>query len=157
MKRFFTENRVFAILMIVVIICFIIIFALLIKYFYTGTSSDKYGNRNEGIEKVPISDDLKAEIKKEFELDESINEVNFDLKGKVLYINIVFVPTTPLVDAEGKATKIIEKFDESILSFYDIQFMLVAEKSDVDDGFIIMGAKNVISSNVIWNNNRSEE
>lgn len=157
MKRFFRENRVFAVLMLIVIICFLIIFALLIRYFYSGTSNDKYGTRNEGIEKVPISSELKKGIKEEFEKDETIEEVNFDLKGKVLYINIVFVKTTPLVDAQGKATKVLEKFSEEILSFYDIQFMLVAEKSDVDDGFIIMGAKNAVSSNVIWNNNTSVE
>ena len=36
---------------------------------------------------------------------------------------------------------------------YDIDFILTKEKSENDEGFTIMGAKNVNGSGLVWNNN----
>lgn len=160
MKRFFKENRVFAMLMVVVLACFLVMLGLLIRYFYAGIGESKYGDRLKGIEKIKISSNLKKEIKTKYELDDATEEVNFDLEGKVLYINIVYKNTTQLVDAESKAVKILDEFSSEIKSFYDIQFMLVApddKSTDTKEGFTIMGAKNAVSSNVVWNNNTATE
>ena len=51
------------------------------------------------------------------------------------------------------AASSIEKLNEDILSFYDIDFTLKCEKSENSEGFTILGAKNVAGSGIIWNNN----
>ena len=54
LKRIYTEHRVFAILMALVIVCFVLIGTVLIQCFYVGGSKDKYGNRLDGINKVAL-------------------------------------------------------------------------------------------------------
>ena len=47
----------------------------------------------------------------------------------------------------------MEQFSDEEKAFYDIHFTLVCEKSETNDGFTIMGSKNVNGTNLIWNNN----
>ena len=45
LKRIYTEHRVFAILMALVIVCFVLIGTILVQCFYVGGNTDKYGDR----------------------------------------------------------------------------------------------------------------
>lgn len=150
MKRFFLENRVFVILMGVVLVCFIAILTMLFIYFYKGTDTNSYGNRLDGIKEVEISSKTISDYEKELKDDEKISNATINIKGKIIYISLIFENETELIEAEGKATKFLEKFSEKEKSFYDFQLYL---KTIAEKGFIISGAKNKNNATIIWNNN----
>ena len=64
-----------------------------------------------------------------------------------------FVATASLVEAQGKALELLEKFNDEEKKFYDFHFTLEQKKSETGSGFIISGAKNVNGTNLVWNNN----
>jgi len=51
-----------------------------------------------------------------------------------------------------------DNFKEDILGFYDIQFLIEAERTKEEEGFQIMGSHNVNGTGgIVWNNNTSIE
>ena len=161
MKRFFkkirkswNENRVLFVLMTILIICLILIVSVVINYFL-GSTKDKYGDRLEGIKKVAITDKRISEIEKKIEEDEKISKCEVTQIGKMIYLKLEFTEGITLVEAEGKAANTIELFNEKELKFYDINYTLTQDKKEGSEGFVIMGAKNVNGSALVWNNNTS--
>ena len=153
MKQFYKENRVFSILMIVVAVCLLLIIGITLKYFIFGSSSSPYGDRLKDEKKYKISDDLKTEVKSTLESDESIKKASVRVSVRTIYISMEFNTGVSLEEAKGKAVTALEKFSEDELGYYDVEFILTEESADNSEGFTIMGAKNVIGSNFVWNNN----
>ena len=153
MKKFYKENRVFAILMLIVAVCIILMVFVMLKYFLFGNNASPYGDRLKDEKKYQIKDELKDEIKTSLESDETIKSANIRVSVRTIYITLEFNPGTSLVEAQGKAVPILEKFSEGQLGYYDIEFTLKSEKTDSAEGFTIMGAKNVNGTNILWNNN----
>lgn len=151
MKKFYKENRVFSILMIIVIICVILMLAVLFKSFFFGGSA--YGDRLEDVEKYEVSDELKEEIVSSLESDEAIKEASVRVSVRTIYVKMEFNSGISLVEAQGKAVTVLEKFSEKQMGYYDIEFILNCESTDSFEGFTIMGAKNVNGTNIVWNNN----
>ena len=71
------------------------------------------------------------------------------------YIRIAFEAGADLDTSKSIAVKSLEQFSEEEKKFYDVHFTLVSEKTDTNEGFTIMGAKNVNGTNLIWNNNNT--
>ena len=82
-----------------------------------------------------------------------INSVSFDVRGRIIYIDIDFVGDTSLVEAQSKAAASIEQFSDETLIYYDINFTLTSASTENSEGFTIMGARNVAGSGLVWNNN----
>ena len=78
-------------------------------------------------------------------------------KGRIIYITIDFNVDTSLNDAEAKATSSLTNLSEDILGYYDINFTLKCDKSENSEGFVILGARNVAGSGLVWNNNTPVE
>ena len=153
MKKYFKENRTLFILMIVAISCIVISVILLLKYFYFGNGGTKYGSRLDGIENVQINDSKKDEIASKIAENELVKSATVTITGKRIDIRIVFEDKPTLVDAEGIALKSLDNFSDDEKAFYDFEFTLKQEATENTDGFLIMGAKNVNGSNLVWNNN----
>lgn len=153
MKQFYKENRVFSILMIIVAICLILMMGVVLKYFIFGNSSTPYGDRLKDEKKYKISDDLKTDIKSTLESDDKIKKANVRVSVRTIYITMEFNTGVSLEEAQGKAVTALEKFSEDEMGYYDIEFILTEEKTADNEGFTIMGAKNVNGSNIVWNNN----
>ena len=137
---------------IILIICLIAIITVTFSFFLGGNKG-VYGDRLNGIDKHPVTNNIKSEYKTSLESEKSVTKVSIDTKGKIIYIIINFASDTSLEDAKNLAASSIEKLNEDILSFYDIDFTLKCEKSENSEGFTILGAKNVAGSGLIWNNN----
>jgi len=150
MKNFYRQNRVFVILMSIVLICLIIIAALLLVYFYNGKSKNKYGDRLNAIKNVEITASEKANALTEVKKDSTIKEATINVFGKVVYFDLVFVSGTDLDIAKSKSLTILDNFSEEELSLYEFQFLI---KEDATDGFITSGARNNGSAIIVWNNN----
>lgn len=153
MKKYLKENRTLFILMIVAIACIVISVILLLKYFYFGNGGTKYGSRLDGIENVQINDSKKDEIASKIAENELVKSATVTITGKRIDIRIVFEDKPTLVDAEGIALKSLDNFSDDEKAFYDFEFTLKQEATENTDGFLIMGAKNVNGSNLVWNNN----
>ena len=156
MKQFYKENRVFTILMIIVAICLLIIGGVMIKYFFFGNSSSPYGDRLKNVEKYKISDSKKKDIISKLEEDAIIENVEIRVSVRTIYIKMKFTAGSSLVEAQSKALPALEQFTEKEMGYYDIEFILTSDDTDDSEGFTIMGAKNVNGTNIIWNNNNTE-
>lgn len=152
LKELWGNNKVLIVLGIILIICLIAIITVTFSFFLGGNKG-VYGDRLNGIDKHPVTNNIKSEYKTSLESEKSVTKVSIDTKGKIIYIIINFVSDTSLEDAKNLAASSIEKLNEDILSFYDIDFTLKCEKSENSEGFTILGAKNVAGSGLIWNNN----
>ena len=63
MKKMYNENRTLFIILMIALVCILISFILLFKYFYFGNGQSKYGDRLQGIETVEINNNRIDEIK----------------------------------------------------------------------------------------------
>lgn len=151
-KELWGKNKVLIVLGVILVICFIAIMIVTFSFFFGGSKS-VYGDRLDNIDKYPITNSFKSEYITSLESDESIEKVNIDTRGRIVYITITFVGDTPLVDAQSKATASLAKFNEELLSYYDISFTLKCSKTENSEGFTILGVKNVAGSGLVWNNN----
>lgn len=155
-KEIWSKNKVLIVLVLILIACFISICVVTVTYFFGG-SETVYGDRLEGVENHPITENFKEEYISNLLENEIIEDANIKNKGRILYITIKFIDDISLVEAESKTAASIELIPEDLLSYYDINFILNCDKTDNSDGFTIMGAKNVNSEGVIWNNNTRVE
>ena len=151
LKGFYQNNRIYCILMGISILCIILIGVILLLYFINQTKNDVYGNRLTGIENLQISNDDKNEIISFINEQKITEKVNINVKGKIVYINI-YLKDGKVEDAQGLAIKILDKFSEDELNFYDINFTFTkASESEEDNtGFTIMGYKKSDKTIISW-------
>ena len=161
MKKFketWQKNKILIVLLSILIICLIAIIVVCLTFFLGGNKS-VYGDRLKDIENYPITDTFKNEYIDSLENEKIIDNVTFEIKGRIIYITIHYVGDTSLVEAESKASSSLETFSEKLLGYYDIQMTLICDETENSDGFVIMGARNASGSGsgVVWNNNTKVE
>lgn len=155
-KRFYKEHRIFTILMAIVLVSVILIATVLFQLF-GGNGKDKYGDRLDGIENVPITEERQDDYRDKLVANGKIKTASIEITGRIIYIKIVFEPTIDIVEAEGIALKSLEEFSDDEKKFYDVQFTLQQESTDKVEGFLIEGSHNKNGNGLIWNNNRKVE
>jgi hypothetical protein len=156
LKKLWVENRVLLVLFIIVLACIITILGVCINYFF-GSSKSSYGDRLEGIEEVEITEEIKNNFIEKMNSDDLISSTTIKSIGKIVYITLNFEDNVTLVEAESKALSSLTEFQTEYLDFYDFNYTLVGNKTDNSDGFLIMGAKNVNGTGLVWNNNTEVE
>ncbi len=150
MKKIWKENRVLFLLIIVLIACFVAICSVVLSYFM-GSHKSIYGDRL--VDKVEIKKEIKEEFIKTLEEDKLVSSVEFRVSIRTIYVDLKFNEDATLVEAQNKALASLEKLDEEILNYYDVNFILSKEKTEKDEGFTIMGARNSNGTGISWNNN----
>lgn len=151
LKNFWNNNRVLFVLTSIIIICFLIMLFVCVKYFF-GVNSSNYGDRLESIQNLSLSDEDKSSIVTKLQENEAVIGVNVHTQGKIIYIRVV-VENITLEKAKEIANTSLEVIAEEYQKNYDIHYTLVSEEKENVPGFIIMGAKNINRSMIIWNNN----
>ena len=146
-KKYRQDNVILFVLIGILLVCFIAICILFYKYFYAGTSETKYGDRLEGIDKYVLNDNLTDEIKKIYAEDKTVGEIEVNVKGKVIYINMNYVESVKVETAKSSALKALEKIGEENLKFYEVQFILTCKDNE---NFPVFGSKNANSLKVVW-------
>lgn len=155
-KELWGKNKVLIVLGIILIVCLVTIICVGVSFFFGG-SETVYGDRLDDIENYPISEEFKSDYIASLLENEEVSDVTIDIKGRIVYVNIVFVGDTNLANAKSKAVTSLEKFSDELLSYYDINLTLTSKATENSEGFTIMGAKNVAGSGVVWNNNTPVE
>ena len=151
-KKLWMENRVLFVLFLIIIICAFIILGVLFKYFFGATKSS-YGDRLKGIETVEVTDTMKNDFLASIKENELVNDAKIDVRGKIVYIYLTFIETASLEEAQSRAIESLQFFEQNYLDFYDFHFTLKSNATETSEGFLIMGAKNVNGSGLVWNNN----
>ena len=75
--------------------------------------------------------------------------------GDGIDIKIVFKSDATLTEAQNIALLSLDNFTEEEKAFYDFEFTIKQEASETTEGFLLMGAKNVNGTNLVWVNNNS--
>lgn len=154
-KKFYSEHRVFSILMAIVIVCIILMATVLIQCFYVDGDKGKYGDRLEGIENVKLSSSKLDEIETKILAEKNIKVATIKVTGRIVYLDISFDTPASLVEAQSVALKSLDNFSEEEKEFYDFHFTLKQSATEQSDGFLISGAKNRNGSGLVWNNTKT--
>lgn len=153
LKKIWQDNSVLLVLFVILIACLVAISVVVVKYF-VGDSSTKYGDRLEGIEDHPWEEKDEKELIAKIKEDELVEDVKVRTSGKTIYVTIHFNDKVTLVEAQSKALASLDNFNENILSFYDIQYMIEADSTEKTDGYHLMGSHNISGTGgIVWNNN----
>ena len=155
-KRVWRENKILFVLAIILLVCVLVFTIVSLTYFY-GASDNVYGDRLDATKKVPLDKKLFTDIKETLESDEIVSKVAVKLRGKIVYINIIFNDGSVMDDAKKVAESAVSLFNEDELQVYDLQFTIKTTTNN-EAGFTLMGARNSNGSGtVVWNNYTIEE
>ena len=146
-KKSKSDSRVLWLLAIILLICFMIMGVLFIKYFYSGINKDKYGDRLSEISNYPLSKTLEEDIRSIYTSDKTIDSVEVNQKGRIIYVNIAFNTAVKVDTAKSLAIKSLDKIGEDNLTYYEVQFILTC---DGNENFPVFGSKNANSLKVVW-------
>ena len=124
-----------------------------------AAGGDKYGNRLAGIEDVKLDDDLNDEVENKFKQNESVENVDIILKGKLYNVLITLKDNTDVNSLVEDAQSIQECFSKDELNYYDIQIFISSkmnsEQSDNDTTIkTIVCYRNSSREDFSWTNNR---
>ena len=149
-KSWANKNKGFA---IIIALGFILFLILLVIFFQMliGGSSDKYGNRLDGINKVKISNETFEEVKKEVTDTELVEEVSTRLQGKIVYMTITLKSDTSKDKAKEIASATLDNYSEDELKFYDFSFFLRWKGEEGDT--VVTGNKHHSLDSITWTNN----
>ena len=111
-------------------IVLLIILAVIFVKLLTGGSSDKYGNRTEGIEDVKISNEIYDGVKTELMDTGLVKEANVRLQGKIIYTTIDLNGDVSVDKAKELASNTLDNYEAEMLEFYDYSYFLRWEREE---------------------------
>ena len=132
----------------IVLLVLLVLLIVLFKTFSVDYSLDEYGDRLDGIEKVEIKKSVSDKLVSEIKDIESVKKVNYRLKGRLVYIEIMFNEDVSVENAKEIAAKSLEYFTDDQKAFYDFEFILTNEKET--EGYPELGSKHKSSDNIVW-------
>lgn len=144
--KFYRNNRIYCILMLVSLICLISIGTGVVVYFVDQATSDKYGNRLEDIDNYDVKDDL-DKMSAYFKDTKGVESSNVRLQGKIIYCDIEVKKDMKNSEVESIATKSLDNISDDNKSFYDIQFIFKRDNLNP-----YMGSKSSSKSIISWTN-----
>ena len=124
------------------LILIIVMFAIFAKMIFSNGESE-YGQRLDNIVKVNKSDT--NEVIEAVKENESVEDIEIRIQGKIIYTTITFKEGTKLDKAKEIANNTISKYEEEIIDCYDFGYFLKEiieddeETEEVEKGFVIAG------------------
>lgn len=111
-----------------VILVYIILIAFLYfiyKLFIGSSGLPVYGDRLDGIENVPITDEQIDKISEEISKSDFVLKVTKPyLKGKILKVIVTVTDNANLAASKELAPKVLAVLDEDQKAFYDVEFFI---------------------------------
>lgn len=147
LKKWINKNKGFAIICALALILFIIMVVIFVRLL-VGGSSNKYGNRLDGIDKVKISNDVYESVKEEVKDVEGVNDVSVRLQGKIVYTTIELSDSISADKAKEIAKNTLDNYTEDELKYYDFSFFLKWKGEESDK--VITGNKHHNLEDITW-------
>lgn len=145
-KKFYKNNRIYCILMIISILCILLIGTSVIIYFVAQSNSSPYGDRLNGIEEHDLGSTL-SDLEAFYKEQNGVNTVTARLQGKIIYITVDVADEIKNEEIQNIATSSLEKISEDNRSYYDIQFIF--KRASYTPFF---GSKISTNTNITWSN-----
>lgn len=149
-KNWANKNKGFAIIIALTIVLLLILLVIFLQMLLGG-SSDKYGNRLDGIDKVKISNETFDGVKKELTDTELVEDVSTRIQGKIVYTTITLKSDTSKDKAKEIASATLDNYSEDELKFYDFSFFLKWKGEEKDT--VVTGNKHHSLDGITWTNN----
>lgn len=123
-------------------------------FMWFAGSSDKYGARLEGIEKVELSNGYLNDMV-DFIKDGKnyVSKVTYNIEGRLVSFMVTVIDDTDVNSTKSIGDILIENFTEKELAYYDIQLYVVDSGKNKDTRYPIIGYKHKTSENFVWSNN----
>ncbi len=146
-KNWIKNNKGFAIILMLAILL-VVILTIIFVSLLMGGSSNKYGNRLDGIDEVKIKKSVYDGVKEEIMESGLADEVSIRLQGKIVYTTIVLKNDASADKAKEIASATLDNYTEDELKFYDFSYFL---KWNNDDGStVITGNKHHNFDAITW-------
>lgn len=138
----------------VLIVLFIIAMFLiaLIRFLMPNYNGDLYGNRLSGMSHYAIDDSVVDKLKTELSTAEEVEEVLYDLEGKLIDITIKVKDEVERDVAKGYADKSLTYFTDEQRGYFDIQ-VFITSSNPSSEKYPIVGYKHKTSGGLVWSNN----
>ena len=98
-KKWINKNKGLSIIILLALVLFIIMI-IIFAQLLIGGSSNKYGNRLDGIENVKISSDTYENVKLELQDSQVVESSEVRLQGRIVYTTIVLKDDTGIDKAK---------------------------------------------------------
>lgn len=148
-KEWTKNHKGLAIITLLSLTLFIIILIIFINLL-VGGSSNKYGNRLDGIKNVKISNEIYEGVKLELDDTGLTEEASTRLQGKIVYTTILLKSDTSVEKAKEIASNTLDNYSEEQLKFYDICFFLKWKGEEENPDTIITGTKHHNLDAITW-------
>lgn len=148
-KNWANRNKGLAIIIALTIVLLLILLIIFLQMLIGG-SSDKYGNRLDGIDKVKISEKTYDGVKQEVEETGLTEEVETRLQGRIVYTTITLKSDTTVDKAKEIASNTLDNYTNSELEYYDFSFFLKWKGEEKDT--VITGNKHHNLDTITWTN-----
>ena len=90
LKKFLKENKVLLVLAVILVL-WLAVFAVIVVIFFYGSSKDVYGNRLDNIKDLPITEELKNDIKDTFKAETLVNDITINIKGSTSFVKVSII------------------------------------------------------------------
>lgn len=150
MKKFlkwFKKNTGLFLVLLLTLVLLIFIIVIFVKLLM-GNSSDKYGNRLDGIDEVKISEETYESVKTEVMDTGFVADISTRLQGKIVYTTLVLNAETDANRAKEIASNTLDNYSEEERAFYDFSFFLKWEGEENDT--VITGNKHHDLDSITW-------
>ena len=149
-KKFYKYNRIYCILMMISLFCFLLMGTGVVVYFVNQINTSKYGNRLDGIDDYDTAGIIKN-LENSY-TDAKVLEKQVRVQGKIIYIELTVEKTTTNEEIQTICTTSLNSISDEEKSFFDLQFIVKR------DGLTTyMGSKNHSKVNITWGNYSFEE
>lgn len=122
LKKFYKDNRIFCILMVVSIICVLVIGISLIVYFVNQSESSVYGSRLDGISEHKTDEDFKK-LNEYYKSQDIVTNQLISLKGKIIYIEVDVKEDATKDKVENLGVESLDLISKENFEYYDIEFI----------------------------------
>lgn len=146
-KNWMKNNKGLSIVLVLTLVLFIILIIIFIQLL-VGGSSNKYGNRLDGIDEVKIASDTYEGVKEELSDTDLVESVDIRLQGKIVYTTIILKADTSVEKAKELASSTLDNYTEEELDYYDFSYFLKWKKEEEDT--VITGNKHHNLDTITW-------
>lgn len=140
--------KIITISLISVLVVMIAGVLIVMGVFLPKTNGDVYGNRLDGIENVPVTDEIKTNITQAIATTEKSDSSKITLNGKILKITINVKDDVSLDDSKKIYDSFKDKLPENIKNFYDIEVIII------NKNYSVFGYLKAGRTNLVWTNNK---
>ena len=145
-RKFYRNNRIYCILMIISTLCILLMGTCVVIYFVNQLSTSNYGNRLDKIDDHELDDSL-TELENFYKEQNGVLEAEVRLQGKIIYVRVDMEENIKNEEIQNIATSSLEKLTDDNKSYYDMQFIFTRNNLNP-----YMGSKNASKTIITWAN-----